>query len=227
MERGASASLFLLIVNLFCAIIAVTFVNTLKLLRMFSVSDIKRVMRAKGYQFFDSGLYNLNLIGVRTVGKVDLFDDELYAIYKNDIGEESCLTIPITTDPGAKYLNDPINEHGTAILVPGQYAKMWKIGLHRGKYEALVQNRPVRVYRDNDRDSEFDLDPKTIEEGNFGINLHHAAEFSISDYVGPHSAGCQVVKVIEDYRKLKNLWRRAASQWGDEFTYTLLVKEDF
>ena len=82
MERGASASLFLLIVYLFCAIIAVTFVNTLKLLRMFSVSDIKRVMRAKGYQFFDSGLYNLNLIGVRTVGKVDLFDDELYAIYK-------------------------------------------------------------------------------------------------------------------------------------------------
>lgn len=194
---------------------------------MYSIEQVKEVIKGKGYQFFEEGLYNLNIIGVRTLGKVDIFDDEVYLIYKDDIGREVMRCYPFTTDPGAVYLKTPINEKGTAILAPGQYLKMWKIGLHRGKYEALIQNRPVRVYRDNDRDDEFDLDPKSIEEGNFGINLHHGAEFSISDYVGPHSAGCQVVKDINDYRLVKNVWRRAASIWGDEFSYTLLTKEDF
>lgn len=193
---------------------------------MFSTKEIKEVMQRKGYLFFSEGLYNLNIIGIRNLGKVDAFDDELHVIYKNGIGEEEDKVFQFTSEPGLITLEKPINPNGTAILVPGQYIKMWKIGLHKGLYEALIQINPVKVYRDNDLDKEYDLDPATIQEGCFGINLHHGA-MDDRDKVGAYSAGCQVVKAIRDYCTIRSVWRSSKAIWGDEFSYTLLENTDF
>lgn len=87
---------------------------------------------------------------------------------------------PITTKPGTTVLRRPVNSKGTAILVPGQYEGVYKLDLHAGKYLALCQRLgSVKVYRDNDKDDQYDLNPSTIEEGMFGINIHRAGADSV------------------------------------------------
>ncbi|MEI2737870.1 MAG: hypothetical protein V9F01_03695 [Chitinophagaceae bacterium] len=54
-----------------------------------------------------------------------------------------------TTDPGNYWLKTFMNRNGTAILKPGQYKHSHRIGVHRGKYQALVQQNPVTVLRDD------------------------------------------------------------------------------
>ena len=75
-----------------------------------------------------------------------------------------------------------------AIVCDRQYKGLWQIGMHRGKYRALVQRGIIAVYRDDNKDKVIDRDPSTIMEGYFGINGHHAGEEST--VVGKWSAGC-------------------------------------
>ena len=49
-----------------------------------------------------------------------------------------------------------MNRSGVAILKPGQYRSSHKLRLHAGKYLALGQQKPVKVYRDSNRDR-YDL----------------------------------------------------------------------
>lgn len=185
---------------------------------------IQKAMARKGYRFFQEGDYNLNLVGIRAASqRAGAFDDQL-AVSFQAAGNTVCLVFPATTDPGKKYLRDPINPAGAAILVPGQYVGMWQLGLHRGQYEALVQRRPVKVYRDNDRDDE--LDHGATETGLFGINCHRASEYHITGDVGAWSAGCQVLQRHDDFGILMALCKRAAAAWGNLFTYTLLEEGD-
>ena len=60
----------------------------------------------------------------------------------------------------------------------GQYRKSHKLRLHAGKYMALGQQNPVTVYRDNDRDHNYDLDESKTETGLFGINIHRATKYA-------------------------------------------------
>jgi hypothetical protein len=50
-----------------------------------------------------------------------------------------------------------LNPKGAAILVPGQYCGSHAIGLHQGKYRALRQVKPLPVYRDSNKDMNYDL----------------------------------------------------------------------
>ena len=112
----------------------------------FSIEQIKAVLKKKEYIFFDKDQkkFNLNIIGVRSNNEIaNSFDDWLYLIYRDDSGEFNVHEFPITTDPGAYWLKNPMNVNGTAILVPGQYRAAYKIGLHQGKYEALKQSKPL------------------------------------------------------------------------------------
>ena len=69
----------------------------------------------------------------------------------------------------------------------GFHRKLWRLGYHKG-YEALQQYSSAKVYRDNNKDDVFDLDPATFDEGMFGINLHRANVNSVAEKVGSHSA---------------------------------------
>ena len=84
-----------------------------------------------------------------------------------------------TTDPGAYWLENPMNAGGTAILVPGQYRGVYKIDKHRGLYDALCQRGgTVKCYRDKNKDDVIDMDPDSVTEGMYGINLHKAGSSS-------------------------------------------------
>tara|TARA_B100000282_G_scaffold74423_1_gene50980 strand:- start:13635 stop:14348 length:714 start_codon:yes stop_codon:yes gene_type:complete len=188
-----------------------------------SLPQILNRVTSKGYKIFQSGSYNLNIIGVRTSSReANKFDDWLHVVFKDETENWIDIRFQITTDAGLYHLNNPSRVEGTAILVSGQYRGSHKIGLHRGKYEALTQVGKVKVYRDNTKDEVLDHDPSTIQEGYFGINIHRSNSTRESTQVDKWSAGCQVFANPNEYDMFISLCKRSAERWGDTFTYTLL-----
>ena len=198
-----------------------------KLLEKINSADFSKILVNKGYAYFTNGKYNLNIIGVRRAGTkvTNQFDDYIVVEYVDMYGIKTRDVFPATTDPGLSSMTKPMSTKGCAILVPGQYRSSWMIGYHKGKYEALVQCKPLKVYRDNDKDNVYDLNPKTIEEGNFGINIHKSGDDST--IVNGWSAGCQVLKRKVNFDKLMKLAHYQFSQgMGARYTYTLINEED-
>ena len=187
---------------------------------------IRDTVLKKGYVFF-TGTYDLNVIGLRNANRTaDSFDDRMYVCYRDAHGNERLFELPITTDPGLSYLKKPINGKGCAILMPGQYKGMWRIGMHQGRYKALVQRGPCTVVRDKNQDSILDMNGPT-ETGVFGINFHYVNRQTIQESIGNGSAGCQVSPVFEDHSYVMSLVDLQVRYIHSEaVTYTLLLESD-
>jgi len=188
--------------------------------------QVENAVKSKGYVWFEGEKdYDVNIVGVRnssTGQKVtNLFDDCLTLSYKVD-GDWKFHCWPATTDPGKKGVMEYHNAAGVARLVEGQYRGSHTLGLHQGKYEALKQQKPVKVYRDANRDMIFE--ESKIQEGIFGINIHKAG--ADSTYVENWSEGCQVFKKAADFEAFMAICRKAAAIHGKSFTYTLIESKD-
>lgn len=100
--------------------------------------------------------YELNIVGIRSRNVLpDRFDDEIHVFYKAKPFLWDYHIFRATTDPGTFWLKNPMYPKGTAILAQGQYRDAYQIGLHQGKYKALVQVKPVKILRDYDRDAKL------------------------------------------------------------------------
>lgn len=187
--------------------------------------EVLAAVAAAGHTVFDKGPgsapYNLQLVGVRSSSIAsNTFDDRCYCVYRDESGTLRLESWAITTDPGRYWLEHPGKVAGTAILKPGQYRGAWELGLHKGEKPALVQVKPVTVYRDPDGDTT--LDTASEDTGLFGINLHRAGLKSSA--VDKWSAGCQVWQAEADFERFLWLCRKQAAkgQGWQRFTYTLL-----
>ena len=178
-----------------------------------------------GHTVFESGEYNLNIIGIRnSQHEPNRFDDTIHCVYKDEDGDWIQKSWPCTTEPGKYWLENPTNVKGTAVLVPGQYRSVWKIDKHQGKYYALCQrNGTVKVYRDDNLDEIIDCDPETITEGFYGINIHKAG--SHSTQIDRWSAGCQVFANESDFDEFMVICGKAREKWGNAFSYTLILEQ--
>jgi len=196
-------------------------------MRNFAAFEIIETLKKKGYTVFQNGKpLNLNIVGIRADNAVPgKFDDMLYCFYLVD-KQWVKMCWSITTDPGKFYLQNPLNVEGTAILCEGQYRSAFKLGLHHGKYKALVQAKPVKVTRDFNQDSKLDFHSYKTEVGMFGINIHRASASHTSTIVGKWSAGCQVFQNPENFKTFIALCERSAELYGNSFTYTLLNERD-
>jgi len=198
----------------------------------YSLEKIKRAMNLKSYTFFEKGIYNLNIIGIRnssTANKVtNSFDDTITISYKDEKDEWQYHEFDCTTDPGTHWVENIMNYKGVAILKPGQYKKSHKIGKHQGKYEALCQQNLVTVYRDKNRDDVYNLNTEKTDTGLFGINIHRATEKAgnKSTKIDKWSAGCQVIASNNDWTKFIKICKKAKNTWSNNFTYTLLESKD-
>lgn len=191
--------------------------------------NFEKLFAKKGYAYFTKGNYNLNIIGVRSNqdNKVtNKFDDYLVVIYNTDVGQKRQI-YTITTEPGKPAMLKPSNNKGTAILAPGQYRSAYKIDKHNGKYNALCQrNKPVKVYRDNNKDLVYDYKPESAESGMFGINIHRSNETWTRTTVDGYSAGCQVFNDYKEFTYFMQLVNKSAKIYGNIFTYTLITEQD-
>ena len=196
--------------------------------------QIETSVKAKGYKWFEdinNKGYDVNIVGVRnseTKGKVtNAFDDCITISYKVE-GEWQFHCFPCTTDPGSHWVENILNEKGVAILKPNQYRGSHKLRLHAGKYLALGQKKDVTVYRDNNRDGNYDLNESKTDTGLFGINIHRATGRSggKSTRVDKWSAGCQVIADNDDWHQFLDICQTAREIHGNSFSYTLLESKD-
>ena len=169
---------------------------------------VLQAVRRLGHEVYDD---KMNIIGVRAVpGVQNRFDDQLHIIFKDGDNWQHKV-YPCTTDPGTYWLENPMHVDGTAKLVPNQYVDAYGWGMHRGKYEALVQIGPVTVARDDG----------LLDTGLHSINIHSAGQDS--QRVNKWSAGCTVVQRLEDYQHMIALCRASGQE---VFTYTLILSTD-
>lgn len=187
--------------------------------------QVEKAVKAKGYKYFENGDLNVNIVGIRnsTPGNkvTNLFDDWLTISYKIN-GIWQFFIWNATTDPGKAPMVTGNKIGGIARVVPGQYPGSHMIRLHQGKYEALGQKSNIKVYRDNDRDMEYDVDVTT--EGVYGINIHKAG--LDSTWVERWSEGCQVFKRVKDFDEFMRICKKASKVHGNSFTYTLIESKD-
>lgn len=181
-----------------------------------------QALERKGYAIFVKGDLNLNIIAIRSSSRqAGVFDDHVAVVFQRN-GRWETRQWEATTDPGVYWLQDPMNVAGTAIVVPGQYRGSHVRGTHKEK-PALVQARPIAVWRDNNLDAVLDLGV-AVDVGEFGINIHRAG--TDSPEVHKWSAGCIVFKREEDFEEFLDLVDESASEYGDSFTLTLINEED-
>ena len=190
--------------------------------------QVETAVKSKGYVYFEdvnNKGFDVNIVGIRnssTGQKVtNAFDDHITLSYKEN-GEWKFHIWPATTDPGKKGVLEYHNAAGVARLVEGQYRGSHGIGLHQGKYEALKQAKNVKVYRDANKDLNYD--ENKIAEGVFGINIHKAG--ADSTYVENWSEGCQVFKKSADFEAFMAIVRKSKDLHGNSFTYTLIESSD-
>lgn len=190
--------------------------------------QIEKAVKTKGYVWFEDAAnkgFDVNIVGIRnssTGNKVtNVFDDHLSVSYKEN-GEWKFFIWAATTDPGKKGVMEYHNKAGVARLVPNQYRGSHAIGLHQGKYEALRQQKNVKVFRDANKDLNYD--ETKITEGIYGINIHKAGQDS--QWVENWSEGCQVFKRVKDFDEFMKIVKKASKIHGNSFTYTLIESKD-
>lgn len=196
---------------------------------MYTREQIEKAVLQKGYKWFTGVNYDVNIVGIRkdAGNKVtNSFDDQITVSYRDESGNWHFESFAVTTDPGIYWMNNLLNEYGTAILVPGQYRGAYKVGKHQGRYLALVQHKPVKVYRDDNEDGYYDRRSDKIQTGMFGINIHRASESRTSTQVDKWSAGCQVFANPDNFDRFLEIVQKASKVWGNSFTYTLLEEQD-
>ena len=199
----------------------------------YTKEQIKDTIEKLGYKYFTGDNYDVNIIGIRnskTEGKVtNVFDDLMTISYKDEDGTWQYHEYDCTTDPGDDWMDNPwLKDKGCAILKPGQYRGSHKLRLHSGKYLALGQKKDVTVYRDNNRDDNYDLDESKTDTGVFGINIHRATalEGKTSKYINKWSAGCQVIASNDDWFAFLEICQTAREVWGNSFSYTLIESKN-
>lgn len=199
---------------------------------MLTKQQIEKAVLSKGYKWFNDDTnkgFDLNIVGIRTSIPGDkvtnVFDDFITISYKEN-GTWKFYAWSATTDPGRKAVLEFSNSKGVAILVPGQYVKTHIIRKHQGKYDALCQDKSVKVFRDKNKDMKFDMNPSSVEEGIFGINIHRSNPKTESQLVEDWSMGCQVFKRVKDFNEFMTILNKSKDIHGNRFTYTLLESRD-
>jgi hypothetical protein len=200
-------------------------------MKNFTVSNIKKVLAAKKYTFFED---RLNIIGIRAkTGYTNKFDDNLVVIWKDGNGQEQSRIYSITTDPGGSLSKNiqsgHYNEAGIAIIAEGQHMNSHIMGKHKGIYPALVQASPIPYYRDKWPENGYKFNPDTLKTGDIrGFNIHRANENATSSSVNNWSEGCQVFanpNDFEEFLSICNLFIKPPII--TRFTYTLIHARDF
>ena len=199
--------------------------------RRMEYNDIKQLVLDAGYEFFEEGNYNLNMIWERTSDKfTNMFTDFLHTLYMID-GTPIKITLPATTKAslyGVGGVTNPVTG-GTAIIVPGQYKSAWQFTMGNGTGIApwgkpyFQQIQGINYYRDDTKDDtidEINLETNKI----YGTNWHVMGEPLSSTRPGSlsWSEGCMGISEQDMISVLLPILTKANAIWGNVYTGTIL-----
>lgn len=184
-------------------------------MKTITLEVLKDTLKKKCYKYFED---KINIIGIRTNDNTpDKFNDYICVSYKDEFH-----IFEATTDPGVYWLKNPMRVTGTFVMMPGQYIDCWTWGTHV-HYEAFVLCKPIRGYRDSNKDNLINPDLHKIYTDGQGVDIHHAHETVIQNVVDKYSAGCQVTRKFSDWLILYGLGKTSKQKY---FSYTLLEEND-
>jgi len=181
-----------------------------------------------GYKVFTDEM-DLNIVAIRSADQTpNVFNDLLTISYRKS-GQWYTRSWACTTDPGLYWLQNPGRVAGTAALCPGQHRSSHTLGKHRGRYTALTQCGPVRVFRDPDGSDQHALggEGSTIDECLFGINIHRANATRTSTQVDRWSAGCIVCADPTDFAAVILLAKAQIKAHPTWTKYSLTLLEEW
>jgi hypothetical protein len=186
------------------------------------LKNIQNTLAQKGFTLYTRP-FELNIVGVRANSNIpNTFNDTINVFFVGNNGGWLHYSFNATTDPGLFWLQNPLSPQGTAILKPGHYPGSHQLGLHRGKYIALVQRKVLPVMRDAARNGRLNFSTSKVQVGMFGINIHRATANGTSLIVDKYSAGCQVIANSGDFAQFMQLCETHKRLYGNSFTYTLI-----
>lgn len=177
----------------------------------YTLKDLQVKFKELGYKW-----PNFHLIGIRSKDYTTNTFCDSFILYNGG----QLFRFDGTTRPGSYYLLHILNPKGAAVLKPNQYIDTWSLGFHKNNldHQALIQVRPVTVYRDGD----LDLLPEEQglqDTGYFGINIHRTTKFGLAKLVDRWSAGCQVFADSDKFASFIDSCKNSNQKF---FTYTLL-----
>ena len=153
-------------------------------------------------------------LGISVQSKADgfnIFDDKFY-LY---LGGKFVLATTITTNAGKNALlnfDQGGNPDGAAVWKTNEYYEdLYSYGLHKGKMPALRQVKPIKYYRDNDKDEKAE-EIGALHQGIIYANFHGVSYDPktqvIKTNINGWSYGCQVCNNMADYRRIIELVRK-------------------
>jgi hypothetical protein len=135
------------------------------------------------------------------------FDDKFY-LFK---GTKFITVTTGTTNAGTTGLHnyEKYSDDGVLVVKTDEwYYGLWKFGYHRGKMPALKQIRPIKYFRDWNKNNKVE-EMGRLYEGMRGINFHtvtyQKAMNLIRKLIGGWSVGCQVINNVRKYFQILDL----------------------
>lgn len=191
---------------------------------MWKPSILTKIEEEYGFKVFDDGPYDLNIIGVRNLeNNANQYDDKLHVCYLSEDGKWREDIFQVSTDPGRYWLEKEDYKACAVYAHPQQARGAYQLGKHRGKYEALVQWRPVLFWRDGNKDEKADYGG-VAQKGAIGLNIHRSSIHD-SDEVNRHSAGCIVFSKMDEWKAFMKLVHKQKETMGfHTFTFTLIAE---
>ena len=205
-------------------------------LEKLTYNNLENLANFYKYKWF-YGNFNLNIIGIRSNSNNSKeFDDFLYVAFeeyynKNEkdnkfYKKKQYLKFNCTLNPGKFYLNNLMDPGGAAIIFEGQHLGAWKLGSFYST-DALIQIKPIKIYRDKNKDDVIDLDSKNVTTGLYGIFVHeHFQTGDIAKEINKSSAGCIVLEKRSDFKVFIDTCKmQKSNSYGDTFSITIYNKE--
>lgn len=156
--------------------------------------DLQELYVKYGYVFRDE----INIFGFRDElnQDEDKWNDYIGVCFPQ---EKKTYLFTATTDPGRYYTENPYSgTSGAAHLCLGQYLETYQVGNHMGRQALCQWNKPVKIWRDKNKNYKFDKGIDELNETSWaGINIHYPGK-NAEDEIEYSSAGCQVIKPDKD-----------------------------
>lgn len=135
------------------------------------------------------------------------FDDKFY-LFK---GEKFIKVTIGTTNAGTTGLKNynRYNSKGCAVIKTDEwYYELWSYGLHKNRMPALRQVKPIKYFRDWNKNTKVEEIGK-MYEGIIGINFHtvlYSKNLSFwRKLIGGWSVGCQVINHVGRYYEILDM----------------------
>lgn len=175
-------------------------------------TDKQLLDKIKSLPTYNRGKGNALIIGVQSkIQGDDSFNDKFY-VY-ND-ADKFVIATTGTTNCGQSALKNygKFGLKGAAVWKTNQfYEGLYRLGFHKGKMPALIQQKPIALFRDSDKDNipeQEGIEFNDIIGANFHGVSYNIDSDKLINQIGEWSYACPVCNNMRHYRSIINFAKK-------------------